>query len=100
MVTIHPGFPGTVLILLSIFIPITQCTLISYLENTIILRWFDLAVSCEKENIRHLSPLPPSITPSCLTLALTLQKYPLLCKGIPDPTVLSAGLYAPLISML
>ena len=67
MVTIHPGFPDTVLTLLSILIPITQCILISYLENTIIL------VSCEKEDIHHLSSQSPTLIPSRLTLAYALH---------------------------
>lgn len=37
MVTLHAGSPDEVLTLLGIFIPITQCIPISYLENTLIL---------------------------------------------------------------
>lgn len=37
MVATHRGFPDTVPTLLSLFLPITQCVLIPYLENTIIL---------------------------------------------------------------
>lgn len=80
MVMIQPEFLGTVFMSLSMLIPLTQCVFISYLENTITLRWMTWQLHVRKKMLITLSPQPSSLITSHLILTHTLLQCHLLCK--------------------